>query len=48
MRDAGHGDKRATNVSLTEKHGNLIMKSTQQMCPIYNVFLCLSVDGDMQ
>ena len=28
--------------------GFLIRKSTQQMCPMYNVLLCLSLDGDMQ
>ena len=41
-------DEREIRDICKDKNEILIRKSTQQMCPTYNVLLCLSLDGDMQ
>ena len=37
-------EKLNSNIQITI----MTRKSTQQMCPMYNVLLCLSLDGDVQ
>ena len=43
-------DSRSCPVSQqnNQRSATMIRKSTQQVCPMYNVLLCLSLDGEMQ